>query len=372
MDLQELETPALLIEENIMKTNILRMQEIADGWNVSLRPHTKTHKSTYIARHQKRAGAVGITVAKVSEAEVFASDGCTDIFISSEIISPRNFEKIEDMLSKGIDVTFAVDSVEGVQAADSHFSAMQPAQVLIEIDCGERRTGVSDIQTYKALLDAIENAPHVTLRGIFTHEGHAYRAEDERKVISIFRETQSIMAHYAAIASHRHITLERVSIGSTPSILLASAKKEKLNPVITEIRPGTYVYMDVGQAMATGDCSSCAATVLTRVISKPTASRVVGDSGAKALTMQSREAGICKTPGKGCIFGMEDIHVTSLYDEHTVIEDVRFSSQFALGDIFRIVPNHICPAVNLYDHFYIVNGMRVIQKLKVDARGKSS
>lgn len=372
MDLMELETPALLIEENIMKTNIRKMQEIADGWKVDLRPHTKTHKSTYIARHQKKAGAVGITVAKVSEAEVFADDGCTDIFISSEIVSRQNYEKIEEMLRRGVDLTFAVDSIDGLRSVHSHFSSLLPAQVLIEIDCGEQRTGVSDTHTFKALLDFIQDSKHITLRGIFGHEGHAYRAENERTVISIFRETQSIMARYAAIASHRNIVLERISIGSTPSILLAAARNEKLNPAITEIRPGTYVYMDVGQAMATGDCSSCAATVLTRVISKPTPSRVVGDSGAKALTMQTRDTGVCRTPGKGCIFGMEDVHVTNLYDEHTVIENEQFSSRIALGDIFRIVPNHICPAVNLYDHFYIVNGMRVIQKLKVDARGKSS
>ncbi len=372
MDLLELETPALLIEEHIMRMNIQNMQNLANDWGVFLRPHIKTHKSTYIARQQRNAGAVGLTVAKVSEAEVFAEDGFDNLFISSEIVTPRNLEKIAALQGNGCNISFAVDSLEGLKAAEVFFSEASPARVLIEIDTGDNRTGICDDDMFKILVNYISSSQHLSLKGIFSHEGHAYHAETQDEVIEIFRDSQSVMAQYVSLASSMNMELERVSIGSTPSILAAVARGEKLNKVITEIRPGTYVYMDVGQAKAINDCSVCAATVLTHVISKPSSSRVVGDSGAKALTLQSRDTGICRTPGLGCVFGMEDVHITQLYDEHAVIEHEEFARQISVGDIFRVVPNHICPVVNLFDHFYIVNGMRVIQKLKVDARGMSS
>lgn len=157
-----------------------------------------------------------------------------------------------------------------------------------------------------------------------------------------------------------------VSVGATPSHMIGGVIEG-----VTEIRPGTYLFMDYGQANAIGDFSRCAATVLATVISKPTKERVVLDAGAKALAPQKRDSGICATQGFGYVKNSKDVIIVDLYDEHGLISDEEFCSDIRIGDKIEIIPSHICPTVNLYDKADLLSDGAVIGEIPILCRGKS-
>ena len=362
---RNIDTPALLIDREQMLDNLRWMQEKADRWGVSLRPHTKTHKMPELARLQMEQGACGITVAKVGEAEVMAAHGLRDIFIANEVVGEQKWRRLAK-LSKEIRVLFGVDSPEAVRGIEAVF-AQEEAQALvrIEIETGENRSGVVSEAAFDAVLAAIQAAPHVTLEGVFSHEGHSYSAPTIEACLALTERALNLTLHYAQRARAAGFSIETVSIGSTPSL----AHSETLPAGITELRPGTYILMDVGQGNCIGTYDRCAATVLTTIISKPTEERLIGDAGAKALTSQSRGAGLCQTEGKGVVKGSE-ITVTNVYDEHTILYSRELHDKLSIGDKIEIIPNHICPVCNLYDRAYLVSDGAVVRELEIAARGK--
>ena len=363
---QMIDTPALLIDREQMLDNLRWMQDNADRWGVKLRPHTKTHKMPTLAKLQLELGAAGITVAKVGEAEVMAAHGMTDIFIANEIVGACKWRRLA-ALSKQIRVIFGVDSPEAVRGIEQVFAAEDAtATVRIEIETGENRSGVVSELQFDAVLEAIAQSPHVELEGIFSHEGHSYSAPSVEACLQLLEDAQKLTLHYAHRAQEAGFPISSVSIGSTPSLIHCQG----LLDGITEIRPGTYILMDVGQGNCLGSYDRCAATVLTTIISKPTADRLIGDSGAKALTAQSRGAGLCQTEGKGMIKGT-NIAVTNVYDEHTILYSEDLHRRLAVGDKIEIIPNHICPVVNLFDRAYLVSCGEIVQVLDIACRGKT-
>ncbi len=370
MQLSDIETPALLIEQKILLRNIAAMQKAADAWKVALRPHTKTHKMPAIATMQIQAGAQGITVAKTQEAVTMAAHGIRDIFIANEIVSPAKLEHIRELSSKGVHISFGIDSLEALERIEHTFTSEHPARILIEVETGENRSGVIEEDYLVTLSKAIARCRHVDFRGVFSHEGHTYRAKDHAHCLDLFGKAQRLTLRFAAIAGQEIGWCPTVSIGATPSILIAALHEVPLERGITEIRPGTYIFMDASQGNAIGSHATCAATVLASVVSKPTAERTIADAGAKALTMQSRSEGICTTVGKGIVTGHPGTFVDAVYDEHTIILDRALHDSVAIGDTIRIIPNHICPAVNLYDQAYLVDGDTVVDILPISARGK--
>ena len=370
MNISQIPTPALLIERSVMKRNLTFMQELADAWHVALRPHTKTHKTPEIAHLQIAEGATGITVAKTGEAEVMVAAGIPDIFIANEIVGVDRLSRIYRLCAQGNLVSFGVDSLIALEQIAHVFSIDNPAHILIEVETGEGRSGVCTEEVFAVLLKHIKDHPNIVFEGVFSHEGHSYHAQTIAEAHTIFEQTQRQTLHYAELAARAGLPCRRVSIGSTPSILSAKLQHTPILEGITEIRPGTYVFMDAGQAAILGSYDRCAATVLATVTSQPTETRTIADAGAKALTMQSRDTGICFSPGKGVITEPFITHITSLYDEHTVIENMQFAQQVSIGDTIRIIPNHICPVVNLYDELYLVDRSRVIDTYRIAARGK--
>ena len=371
MRISEIDTPALIIDQKILQDNILTMQKHAHAWGVHLRPHSKTHKMPYVAKLQLEAGARGITVAKTGEAEVMAANGIHDLFIANEIIGIRKLNRIRALVEMGIQVSFGVDSIAALQQIETVFSKEHPARILIEIETGENRSGVVDEETFLSLLSYIQNVPYISLEGVFSHEGHTYRAKDQTECLRLFKEAQEQTLHYAAIARNFGFACPTVSIGSTPSILIAAMWGIQLLEGVTEIRPGTYVFMDVGQGNAISSYERCAATVLATIMSKPTKDRVIADAGAKSLTMQSRAEGICATQGKGQVRIPLETRVSAVYDEHTIFNDPQFHDLVQIGDTIEIIPNHICPVVNLYDEAYLVCNGEVIRTIPILGRGKT-
>ena len=362
---QELDTPVLLIDREILMENIIRMQQLADKAGVELRPHTKTHKMPYIAKLQLQAGACGIAVAKVGEAEAMAQAGITDIFIANEIVGTPKLERIRK-LNESITVSFGLDSVEALEQIETVFTPQNPANVLIEIEVGEQRSGICNEEQFLVLLNRLKTAKSTCLKGLFSHDGHTYHAKDRSQCHEWFVKAQEDTLHYADIARQQGFTVPVISFGSTPPFILGFTPL----PGITELRIGTYALMDVSQSNVIGTYDTCAASVLTAVISKPTAERVITDSGAKALTMQEREKGICKTIGKGYVKHSDSIYLHSVYDEHGIFYSKPLHDTVQIGDKIELIPNHICPVCNLYDTAYLVSKGQVVCQIEVTARGK--
>lgn len=369
MKYHELDTPALLIDREILMKNISDMQNYANACHARLRPHAKTHKSPDIARLQIAGGACGIAVAKVGEAEVMAQNGITDIFIANEPVGYRKLERIRALAESMEDlcITFGVDSPCQVQMANEVFSrGRAQALVLVEIEVGENRSGVIEEQDFLHLLDTIRECPHVRFTGIFSHEGHSYSAENPDRCREIMLEAQRRTLRFAALARAHGMPCGTVSIGSTPTLM----QHFEILEGITELRPGTYALMDASQGHAIGSLGKCAATVLATVISRPTHERVILDVGAKGLTMQTRTQGICATPGMGTILEFPHVHIDSVFDEHAIIYNSAFREATQVGDMVRIIPVHICPVCNLYDSAWLVSGDEVIREIPILCRGK--
>lgn len=362
-----LDTPSLLVDRTILLRNITGMQDLADRAGVALRPHTKTHRTPAIAAMQVKAGAKGITVAKIGEAEVMAENGMDDIFIANEIYGDLKFARLRSLAEK-VRLSVGVDNREQVSAISRFFEgAPEPADVLIEVETGEVRSGMLPGPELVELAKFIAAAPNVRLKGIFSHEGHTYGAKDREQCAAFYRKAQEDTLGAAEMIRSAGIPVGTVSIGATPSILLGG----DILPGVTEIRPGTYVLMDAAQGAAVGSYGTCAATVLATVMSKPTADRVVLDAGVKALTAFTREGGICATPGHGLLKGFDGLRIGKLYDEHGLVYGREANERLSLGDRVEIIPNHICPTCNLYDRMYLVEDGRVADELPILCRGKS-
>ncbi len=362
----DLPTPALLIDADRARENVRMMQERADALGLRLRPHIKTHRMPYFAKLQMEAGAVGIACAKLGEAEVMADAGIPDIFIANELIGVDKYERLRALHRRvhvrvGIDNTAQLAQMERVFAEEP-----RPLEVLIEYEVGEIRSGVVEDEQLAALAEAILKCRHVVLRGIFSHEGHTYRADDRedcrRKARAAYERTVRAADMLRALGAE----IDTVSGGATPSVMNGACCEG-----VTELRLGTYIFFDVGQSNAIGDFSRCAATVLASVISKPHGARVVLDAGAKALVSQNRPSGICATAGFGAVKGAEHINIETLYDEHAVLNSHELLTRARVGDKLEIIPSHICPTVNLYDEAYLVSQGEVLQKLPIACRGRS-
>lgn len=366
MKINELDTPSLLIDREIMMSNIKQMQDYANKQGVQLRPHTKTHKMPALAKLQEEAGAKGIAVAKTGEAEVMSQNGLKDMFIANEIVGETKLNRIKE-LSKKIDISFGIDSIDQTKVIERVFEGFhKKAEVLVEIEVGEERSGIIKEADFIELLDCLEDCNNVHLKGIFSHDGNSYKAKDMADCKRIFIESQIRTLRFAETAKDRGFTLDIVSIGSTPSLM----QDFEIMAGITEIRPGTYILMDASQGNAIGTYDKCAASVLTTIISRPTKERVITDVGAKGITAQTRSEGICATKGLGYIKGYDDVYIYDVYDEHAIIYNEKFRNQVKVGDKVEIIPNHICPVCNLYDKAYLVSNGEVVEEIEVKCRGK--
>lgn len=363
---QHLDTPALLVDLDKVKENIRRMQAKANESGTALRPHTKTHKMPWLARLQVGAGAEGITVAKVGEAEAMAWAGLTDIFIANEIAGLPKLERLRILAEQGVRLALGVDCIFQAQQAGQVFrDPERPLRLRIEVEVGENRSGVLEQEQAVELAQYIAHSRTLAFDGIFCHEGHTYKAATLEDCRSLAQESQRRMLDFAAAIQEAGIPVPVVSVGATPSMLTSP-----LLPGITEIRPGTYIFMDAAQGQVVGNFGLCAATVLATVISKPTPQRVILDAGAKALTSQRRIGGICDTPGYGLIKHSGGVRLNGVFDEHGIVLDQRLHDSLSLGDKIEIIPNHICPAVNLYDRAYLVSQGRTLRILPVEGRGR--
>ena len=388
MTLDDLSTPCLLVERKRLAENLRAMQATAEEEGVTLRPHIKTHKSTRIAHWQQEEGARGLTVAKTAEAEIFVEAGFDDIRIAYTVVGRDKWARIERLRTRA-KISFCVDTEAGVQAASGYFSQMdEPADVLMEIDTGHHRTGVTwdDTERLASLGRQIEEAPGLTFTGLLTHAGQAYHGPQENETAEVALQrtssderdrllTAAVALKEAGIASVSPESFV-LSLGSTPT-LSQFTNTERGGFRITEVRPGNYVFYDAMQ-VALGSCSldDCALTVWSSIVSKRRDSsgreRLYLDAGKKVLTTD-KGYGI---DGHGTLLynaaamrPLPHARITGLSEEHGWVE-VPGGATVEVGDRLRIVPNHACVTVNTQDRMYLVDGQDVVEALAVDARGR--
>jgi D-serine deaminase-like pyridoxal phosphate-dependent protein len=366
---QQLDTPALLVDVEALRSNIATMQKMADSFGVALRPHTKTHKSPQIARLQAEAGARGVTVAKVGEAEVMADGGLDDILIANQVVGVGKIRRLI-ALSERVRLGVLVDSRDGVEMLDRTFGeAGVTLDALIEVDTGKGRCGLSDVDEIGKLADAVGDSSGLRLRGVETHEGHVPEGavssgQMQERAVAAGRRVVEI----AEILTELGHTIEEISVGSTPAAPWTASVAG-----ITEMRPGTYIFNDVNQmAIDQAAPSTCALSVLATVISRPSADRAVVDAGSKSLFAEPARRGFAldNYEGFGYIRQAPTARIASLSEEHGVIEIPAGLEFPKIGQQVEIIPNHVCPAVNLHEEFYVVDGDDVIDVWPIAARGK--
>lgn len=359
-----LDTPALVLDLRVVEGNIARTVEIAQAAGARLRPHIKTHRMLAVARLQIEAGAQGICCAKTGEAEVFADGGIDDIFIANQVVGAAKMRRLR-ALAERVRLAVGVDHPDQIDLLSQAFHGADPLDISIEIDVGQRRTGVVKPHEAVDLAQRILDSPGLALRGVYTHEGHDYAARDESDLDVIADQAQRQMLEAAQAIRDATGAACEVSMGSTPSLFA-----RKFHPGIDELRPGTAVFNDGSHANFLGHTDWCAATVLATVVNRPAPDRVVVDAGAKALTSDRRGPSILENSGFGMVVGRTDATIVSLSDEHGVLS-VPDAGAYGIGEVIQIIPNHICPCVNLYDHAFVARDGIVRDVWEVSARGQS-
>ncbi len=343
----DLETPCILIDLEKVESNLQRAQAHADANGYALRPHIKTHKLPRFAKRQLELGARGITVQKLGEAEVMAAAGLDDLFLPYNILGAAKLARLKALNDK-VTIAVTADSPDTVAGYAQAFSTGKPLTVLVECDTGSKRCGVQTPAQALALARQIQGSPGLRFGGLMTYPpGGKLDATEAwlREAIDLFTQAG--------------IAVPKVTSGNTPDMWRTGQS------VVTERRPGTYIYYDRMQVAAgAASFDDCALTVLATVVSRPTANRIVLDSGSKTLSND-----IGNLEGYGLIKGT-DITLKYLNEEHGVIELATPSDTPRVGDRVQIIPNHVCVVSNLFDVVNLVSGDTVVETVPVAARGR--
>jgi D-serine deaminase-like pyridoxal phosphate-dependent protein len=358
----EIDTPAVVIDHDILDRNIATMSAAAASRGIALRPHVKTHKVPEIARLQMASGAAGLTVATLSEAEVFIDDGADDVFVAYPLwLGPRQADRLRRLTARAR-VAIGVDSAESATNIASQLGSNRGCvDVLIEVDSGHHRSGVRPGHAGDVGRVAVDAGLDVT--GVFTFPGHGYTPG---KAADAAHQERRALNEAAASLAEMGITVGCRSGGSTPTAPLTDADGA------TEIHPGVYVFGD-GQQLELG-CSApedisltVAATVVSRHDAADGPRRLVLDAGSKILG-SDRPAW---TSGFGRLIDHLDARVTALSEHHATVTWPEDAELPALGDRLRVIPNHVCLTMNLVDDVTVVHEGRIVDRWRVAARGKN-
>jgi D-serine deaminase-like pyridoxal phosphate-dependent protein len=353
-----LDTPELVVDRTRLEANVLALQRTLDGRGIRLRPHAKTHKSVRIGRLQVEAGATGLTVGTLGEAEVFALAGLRDLFVAYPVWAEGPKAERLRALHGTTDLRVGVDSVAGAQRLGAAVQGMsRRLRVLVEVDPGHHRTGVADPATAVAVARAARTAG-LHVEGVFAHAGHSYTPG--RAGAAALDEVSTLETAAAALESDG-FDIETISAGSTPTRTLSGTGR------VNEIRAGTYVLGDRQQVvLGAMEADETAAVVVATVVSSA-ADRFVLDAGAKALTKDRPDWLI----GFGELEAYPDVVIERLSDYHAVTRVPPLARRPEVGAVVAVVPNHICPVVDLVSTFTVVGPDGRVERWPVDARGRS-
>ena len=351
-----LETPAALVDVDRMRANLARVSSYAREHGLAWRPHVKTHKSPALAAEQIAAGACGVTVATLAEAEVMAPVA-DDILLAYPPVGAAKLSRLA-ALPADLRLTVALDSAEALGGLSGALPARRRVGVLIEIDLGMHRVGVQSPADTVALARVATGSRGIEYRGIMFYPGHVRSAEALPREIAALSE--HLRRHLEALRA-AGLEPEVVSGGSTPTLWHSHEIAG-----LTEIRPGTNIFNDRLTA-GMGACAweECAYTVLATVVSTSVPGQAVVDAGAKAL---AKDGPAGEGGGYGALLERPEVVVSSLSEEHGILDLSRTDWRPRIGDRVRVVPNHVCVSVNLQERLYGVRSEEVVEGWDVLAR----
>ena len=358
--LEQLETPVPIVDMDRLAFNLDRMAAYATLHGLRLRPHVKTHKSPRIAAEQLRLGAVGLTCATLREAEVMA-EVCDDLLVAYPPVGAARLERLA-RLPQDVRVTLAADDAHALDALNvAARLGRRQFDVLVEADLGMHRVGVSSPDRAVAIARQIERASALNFAGLLFYPGHIREAVGEQGVA--LARLGADIATYVQALSAAGLPPRIISGGSTPA-----AWRMHEVPSVNEVRPGTYVYNDRTTAMIGAcDWEDCALTVLATVVSVVVKGQAVIDAGTKAL---GREPLRAEGDGYGALLDHPDVVVSRMSEEHGILDLSKTAWRPRLGDQVRVVPNHVCIVVHLFDEIIGVRGHAVETRWTVEARGR--
>jgi D-serine deaminase-like pyridoxal phosphate-dependent protein len=360
-----LTTPCLLLDRDRLERNIARMQAVADRLGVALRPHLKTAKSVEVARLSVAAGAKGLTVSTLKEAEYFAAHGFTDLFYAVSIVG-RHVPRLVKLARAGVVVQAGIDSAEAARQVIAAAGGTALA-FRIEIDSGEARGGLApDTPELIEVAKLLTGAGH-RLAGVFTHAGHSYDVRDAASRRDIARQEQAAVLAAKARLVAAGFACETVSCGSTPTAVHAEPA-----PGVTELRAGVYQFGDLFQAgVGSHGLEDIAISVLATVIRKrPEKNTLVIDAGAFALSKDrataalgpALDAGFGRLADESGTLFEPPLFVRHAYQEHGLVTSASpiDYTRFPLGSRVRVLPNHACPTAAAHARYHVVAGGQVV------------
>jgi D-serine deaminase-like pyridoxal phosphate-dependent protein len=360
-ELDELETPALVVDLDRMEVNLDRAAAYAREHGLALRPHIKTHKSPALAGEQLRRGAVGVTCATPFEAEVMS--GVTDdILVMYPPVGARRAARLA-RLAQRVRLTVALDSEQAAEdLSQATAVAGSAVRVLVELDAGMHRVGVQSAADAVALARRVRTLPGIELAGLAFYPGHVRGpvADHATQLAELTRVVGDVKREFQRAG----IPLAVISAGSTPTMW----RTHEIAGV-TEMRPGTYIFNDRTTAEI-GACSldDCALTVLATVVSTAVPNQAVIDAGAKALGREPIRG--ASGEGFGCLLHDPAVVVKSMSEEHGILDLSRSTWRPRVGERVRVVPNHVCIVVHLADVVYGIRQGAVVSSWPVAARGR--
>lgn len=355
-----IDTPAVVIDLDIVERNAQRLGAALAARGIALRPHAKTHKSIALGRIQLEAGARGLTVGNLGEAEVFAAGGIDDLFIAYPVWAdgPKaaRLRALHEM--DGLHLLVGFDSIAGAERlAAAVAGSRKPLEVMLELDPGNRRTG-APVQAAGLIAAAARNLG-LDVRGVFTHGGHAYRPGGAEPAGA---DEVATLASGAAALAAEGIDAEVISAGSTPTQLTAAVAP------VNEMRAGTYLIGDRQQwAIGAVPGDGIAIAVVATVVSSAVEGQVVIDAGAKTLT---KDVAAYLT-GHGLLPAYPDAVLERVSDYHGVVRIPPGTPAPSVGEVVAVIPNHVCPVIDLRDSFIATRAGEIVGLWPVDARGRS-
>lgn len=359
----DLETPALVVDLDRMERNLARVADYARAHGLALRPHVKTHKSTTVARAQLALGASGVTCATPREAEVMSA-ATSDVLVAFPPVGDTRARRLA-ALPHDVRLTVALDSLPAIQMlAAAARAADRTVGVYVELDVGMRRVGVADVDAAIALARAARDADRLTFEGLAVYPGHIRQPVPEQSaaLAALGATLRDAVARFTAAGLAPRV----VSAGSTPTLY----RTHELSAV-TEMRPGTYVYNDRTTA-AIGACAwdDCALTVAATVVSTAVPGQAVIDAGTKALGREPARG--VPDEGFGALLDRPEVTVRAMSEEHGILDLSRSSWRPRVGELVRVVPNHVCVTVHLHDVVNGARGDRLESQWAIEARGRGT
>lgn len=356
-----LDTPAMIVDLTLMEANIARLMQRLQGSNVQVRPHLKTVKSPELARLLLQAGAVGGCVAKVGEAEIMVQGGINDLLITTEIVGAPKLARLVALVQQTPYLKVVVDSLAGAQALNQAMGeAEQHIDVLIDLNVGQNRCGVLPGTEAYILAEALSKLDYVHLRGIQGYEGHLQHIHNSDERVRRCYEAMERLTGTATQLKDAGFVIDIVTTGGTGTAEICASCAG-----VTEVQPGSFIFMDTDYRHAIGSAYANALGILSTVISRPTSTRAVLDAGLKSLSTDSGMpelkdlSGVAYRPGG---------------DEHGIVtwadEAQANNLPLAVGDRVELLPSHIDTTVNLHDYYYAHRDGKLAAIWPVAARGK--